>query len=354
MQVIPLFAMGGGEVMCEKLLHELKKMGHDVVVVSMYNYQSAITKRLENNGIRVEYLNKKSGPDVTIFGKFYRLLKKEKPDIVHNHLYSFKYVMPGVVLNRVPGRIHTVHNVATKEAGAFSRKIQKIFFKYFKVVPVGLTSLIKDSVVKEYGLSEEEVPYVLNGMPVEEYAKKQDYSSGTNILHIGRFNNQKNHKGLIEAFEILYKKYPDIKLNLVGAGELEEEIKELVTQKGLQNCVCFKGLLDDVKEEMGNADIFCLPSNYEGMPMTIIEAMASGLPVVATAVGGVPDIIMDGKDGILCNNTPKDIADALEKVIDSAELREKLGKNAVVTSKEYSSENMAKKYYEIYCKCLKK
>ena len=258
--------------------------------------------------------------------------------------------MPGIILNRIHGRIHTIHNIASKEAGAFSRKIQKIFFRHFKVVPVGLTRIIKDSIVEEYGISEDEVHFVLNGMPVDDYIKKTDYSSAKRILHVGRFSQQKNHKGLIAAFEIIHKKHPEIQLNLAGAGELEDEIKRLVKEKELDAVVCFKGLLDDVKEELSIADIFCLPSNYEGMPMTIIEAMASGLPVVATAVGGVPDMITDGKDGILCKNTPEDIADALEKVIESAELRETLGKNAVVTSKEYSSENMAKKYYEIYCK----
>ena len=210
MQVIPLFAMGGGEVMCEKLLHELKKMGHDVFAVSMYNYKSAITERLENNGIRVEYLDKKSGLDIKIFWKFYKLLKKEKPDVVHNHLYSFKYVMPGAVFCRVRARIHTVHSVAGKEAGTFSRKIQKMFFKQFKVVPVGLTMLIKDSVVEEYKISKEKVPFVLNGMPVDDYIKKTDYSSVKSILHVGRFQNVKNHKGLISAFEIIHKKHPEI------------------------------------------------------------------------------------------------------------------------------------------------
>ena len=346
--------MGGAEVMAEKLICELSNMGHDVVAVSMFNYQSAITDRLEKKGIRVEYLNKKSGFDISQFKRFYKLLKKEKPDVVHNHLYSLKYVMPGVILNKIPIRVHTVHSVAAKETGWLGKKIHKLCFKYFNVVPVGLTKLISDSVVEEYGFSKVKIPYVLNGMPVDDYIKKVDYSSVKNILHVGRFVEVKNHRGLIDAFEIIHQKYPDIVLNLAGAGELEEDIKNIVREKNLENSVHFKGLLDDVKEELSKTDIFCLPSHYEGMPMSIIEAMASGLPVVATAVGGVPDMITDRKNGILCNDTPEDIADALEMVIESVELREMLGNNAVVASKEYSSEKMAKKYCEIYCECVNK
>jgi len=354
LQVVPMFSMGGGEVMAEKLIYGLKNLGHEVVAVSMYNYQSSITDRLEKNGIRVEYLNKKDGFDFKQFIRFYKLFKKEKPDVVHNHLYSLKYVVPGAVLAGVHGRVHTVHSVASKEIGKLSRKLHKIFFKYFKVLPVGLTQLIKESVVEEYGFSEDKVPYVLNGMPVDDYIKKTDYSSVKNILHVGRFQEVKNHKGLIESFRIIHEKYPDIILNLVGEGELEDEIKNLVKEKNIEDVVCFKGLIGDVVDEMSKADIFCLPSNYEGMPMTIIEAMASGLPVVATAVGGVPDMITDGEDGVLCNNTPQDVAATLEKVIESEELRRKIGQNAIKTSEKYSSDAMARKYYELYCNCIKK
>ena len=354
LQIVPVFEMGGAEVMAEKLICGLKKQGHDVVAVSMYNKHTPITDRLEQKGIRVEYLNKKDGLDFVQFIKLYKLFKKEKPDVVHNHLYSLKYVMPGAILAKVPGRVHTVHSVASKEMGKFSRKLHKIFFKYFKVLPVGLTQLIKDSVVEEYGFSEDKVPYVLNGMPVDDYIKKTDYSCVKNILHVGRFQEVKNHKGLIEAFEIIHKKYPDIILNLVGAGELEKNIKNLVKEKGLEDVVCFKGLLGDVVGEMSKADVFCLASNYEGMPMTIIEAMASGVPIVATAVGGVPDMITDGEDGVLCNNTPQDIAAALEKVVESEELRRKIGQNAIKTSEKYSSDTMARKYYELYIEQMKK
>ncbi len=354
MQIVPEFTLGGGEIMAEKLICSLKKSGNEVIAVSMYNYHSAITDRLESNGIRVEMLNKKSGFDFKILIRFYKLLKKEKPDVIHNHLYSLKYVIFGAILNKVPVKIHTVHNVAIKEVGWISRKLHKLFFKWFHVVPVGLTKLIQESIAKEYEIPLERVPFVLNGMPVDDYIKKEDYEAVKIVLHVGRFSEQKNHIGLINAFEIIHKKHPEIMLVLVGAGELEEKVKKIVKEKDLQDVVVFKGTLHSVKEEMHKADIFCLPSNYEGMPMTIIEAMASGLPIVATDVGGVPDMITDNEDGILCQNTSTAIADALERLIESSKLRSKLGKNAIVTSKKYSSDIMAEKYFNLYMDCLNK
>ena len=354
LQVMPEFALAGAEIMCENLIYGLKKIGADVVVVSLYDYHSPITDRLEQNGVKVVYLNKKSGFDFSMYRKLRKTIKSEKPDVIHTHRYVMEYVIPASLFTKIPAKTHTVHNIASCEVGKGLRALHKIFFKMFKVVPVALTELIQRSIVEEYKINVENVPVVFNGMPVDKYYKKSDYSLVKNILHIGRFSLQKNHKTLIEAFESVHKNHSNIKLNLVGAGELEEEIKTMVAQKGLLDAVNFKGLLDDVKEEMSKADVFCLPSNYEGMPMTIIEAMASGLPVVATAVGGVQDMITDGKDGILCNNTPEDVAGALEKVIESEDLRETLGKNAIITSKEYSSENMAKRYYDLYCKCMTK
>ena len=133
-----------------------------------------------------------------------------------------------------------------------------------------------------------------------------------------------------------------------------EEIKLLVHKKGLQENVEFLGLCTDVKALMNTADIFCLPSDYEGMPMTLIEAMATALPIVATNIGGVPDMIRDGVEGLLCESNPASVADALINLIEDESLRKKMGQAALLKAQNYSSKNMAEKYLELYASKMKK
>ncbi len=349
-QVMPEFNLAGAEVMCENLCYELAKMGHKVIVISMYNLHTPITDRLESFGIDVRYLDKKPGFDFSMFCKMRKIFKKEKPDVVHTHRYTTIYAMPAAILAGVNKKVHTVHNVAQKENTNRGRKINYFLFKFFKVVPVALSEIVKETIITEYKQKKSDVPVVLNGMPLDKYISKTDYfaQDGIKIIHIGRFSKQKNHARLIEAFEKVVQKYPSTKLNLFGEGELLEDIKLLVSNKNLNENVNFCGLSNNIPQELSNNDIFCLPSDYEGVPMTLIEAMATGMPIVATNVGGIPDMLETEKDALLCDSNPDAVADCLIKLIESEELRQSFGQNALNRSNEFSSQTMANNYISIY------
>ena len=115
-----------------------------------------------------------------------------------------------------------------------------------------------------------------------------------------------------------------------------------------ENNVTFCGISNNIPQELSNNDIFCLPSDYEGVPMTLIEAMATGMPIVATNVGGIPDMLESDKDALLCDTNSGAVANCLIKLIESEELRGCLGKNALKCSNEFSSQTMAKNYLSIY------
>ncbi len=351
MQIIPDLGLGGAEIMVENLATSLVEEGVDVAVVSLYKYHSAITERLESNNIPVYYLGKKNGPDLKIIFRLFSLVKKEKPDAIHTHLYAMTYAIPAAILAGGLTKVHTIHNIAKKEAGNFKRKINKIFYKHCKVIPVSISPLVKESVVKEYGISENQVPMVYNGIDLKKCMPKKDYCSKrkvTNILHIGRFSEQKNHIGLIESFKLLHDKAPNTVLKLIGTGELEKNVKDIVAELNLNDCVEFLGLQSNVYSHLNNADIFVLPSLWEGMPMTLIEAMGTGLPIVATGVGGVPDMIENNVTGLLVDIDKEQIAEALLKLINDGNLRQKLGNNARISSERFSVKEMARGYAKLY------
>lgn len=347
-QVIPSFDLAGAEIMCENLIYALAKLGHEVVAVSLYDRKTAISKRLEKKNIKVYYLGKKPGFDISIYKKIKNIFKSESPDVVHTHLYVTKYVFPVAKKLKIKV-IHTVHSVAQYENTKLSRKLNKIYFKNGSAVPVALSKKIQATIVDEYGLESDFVPVIFNGIDLGKCKIKKDYSYTGNfkILHVGRFMDVKNHKSLAEAFSIFNKKYPDSRLYLIGDGELRSETEKFADQIGIKHAVEFLGLQSDVHKYISTMDVFVLPSKYEGIPMTLIEAMGSGMPIVATRVGGIPDML-DDESAILIPIEAEAINDALENYYLNEGLRRSHGLSALRLADRFSSDTMAINYLKVY------
>lgn len=349
-QIMPEFGLAGAEIMCENLIYQLVKKGNTVIAVSLYDFHSPITERLENAGVSVKYLGKKSGLDISMLTKLYRIFKTEKPDVIHTHRYTVEYGAPAAILAGVRRKVHTVHSIARYENGAAARILCKILYRFFGVTPVALSTEVKRTVIEEYKLPDGSVPVIFNGIDQSKCISKTDYhrNGEFSILHIGRFSAVKNHKRLVDAFALFSKEYPDSRLKLIGGGELLDEIKCYVAKLGLSDKVDFLGYKADPFGFLHDADVFTLSSDYEGVPMTIIEAMATGLPIVSTAVGGVPDMLTDGENALLTDIDPVSVKDAWLKLTDDDELREKLGKAAKLRARDFTSEKMADRYMQVY------
>ena len=347
---MPEFGLAGAEIMCENLTYELLKLGHTVVIASMYDYHSAITKRMEKAGVDIRYLNKRPKLDFSMIGKLRRLFLQERPDVIHTHRYVMQYVIPAAILSGFNHVVHTVHNIAVKENSCIARKLNKIFYKYCDVQPIALSELIRESIIAEYGIKKDRIPIILNGVDLSKCIPKDNYSrSGKfKILHIGRFSEQKNHAGLLSAFKEFHESHPDSELWLVGDGEKKEESEKFVSDNQLADSVIFMGLKDDVHGILHDADMFVLPSNYEGIPMTLIEAMGVAMPIVATKVGGIPDMLIDEESALLCENKKKEIVEAVGRLYANEALRASLGNGAYCQARRFSALEMAQKYLVIY------
>ena len=318
MQIMPEFRLAGAEIMVENLAAALEEHNISACVVSLYKERTAITDRLAEKNIPVFYLGKKRGPDLRAAYRLYKLFRKERPTVVHTHRYVLPYAGPAAMLAGVPVRVHTIHNIANKEVGTLRRKLNRFFYRHCHVIPVAISPRIKQTVTQEYALAEDEVPMVCNGIDLKKITTKNSYDitgDSINLLHIGRFSEQKNHDGLIDAFKIIHEQVPKARLRLIGTGSLVSGIKEKVEALGLRDCVDFLGIKPDVCSYLFDADILLLPSLWEGMPITLIEAMAAGLPIVAASVGGVPDMITHGKTGLLVDTTKEKLAKAVITLI---------------------------------------
>ncbi|MCQ9210476.1 glycosyltransferase [Granulicatella seriolae] len=351
-QVIPTLGIGGAEIVVENLVRELKNKQYNVLVVTFFSNETFISERIKNLGIPIIYLDKKLGFDISIMRKLFDIFSKYKPKVVHSHLSATLYCLPIEVLLGIKSRIHTTHNLAEKDAGIFSKILYRIFFKLFKLIPVAISEKVKSSISKVYHVDSSHIPLIYNGVLLADFNRKSNYEITKNIeiVHVGRLSEPKNHVTMIKAVQILKTKYPNLTLKLIGQGEKQEELSELVETLGLEKNIIFVGAVDDVRNFLLEADIFILPSLWEGMPISLIEAMATGLPIIASDVGGIGEMISHEESGLLIEPDTDALVDSINSLIESQWLRECLGNNAYIKSLDFTSDIMAEKYIELYRK----
>jgi len=348
-QVIPSLSFAGAEVMCKNLSCELKRNGIDVSVICLYDTQTALSEQMEEAGIKIHYLGKKGGFDRSVYRKLRKILKVERPDVIHTHLHVLKYVTPAA-FGLHAKILHTVHSIAQKESGSADKYVNLLSYKLCRIKPVALSTIVQQTIVDTYKIKAAKIPIVYNGVTLDRCIPKSDYSikGAATILHIGRFEEAKNHVGMIKGYAKYCQKHPDSRLWLVGDGDKRAEIEALVAELGLQENVVFWGKQSNVFEYLQKADVFILPSLYEGIPLTVAEAMGSGLPIIASNVGGIPDMIVNETHGLLIDVNEDALADALERMTNDVELRAKLGRAAKEESVRFSAQKMTEDYCEIY------
>jgi glycosyltransferase involved in cell wall biosynthesis len=284
------------------------------------HYEEALHKA----GVPLLFLNKRRPFDIGVFLRLHRLFRLYQPAVVHMHISGLNYAYPLLWLHRTPVRVYTVHSIAEKDLHyrREGRLIQHLAFRmrWLGITPVAISALVKASFQHHYGFPD--LPVIPNGIPVEEYtpdaARRAQWrlregfpAEAILVVAVAGFRPEKNLSLLIEAFSGLLEVYP-VHLLLVGSGEEEQSLRQLVAQRGQTHRIHFLGVRADIADILNAADIFALSSRWEGTPMAILEAMASGLPVVSTAVGGVPELVDDGRTGLL---TPPEDANALRAAL---------------------------------------
>lgn len=351
MLVIQSLRLGGAETMVENLSYALIRQGCAVLVVVLQPGETMLTGRMRKNGVDLAILGKRPGLDLLVSGRLAAIIRDFQPDVVHSHLPILQYVVPAARKARVNNLVHTVHSMADKET---SSKLKRFFNRrYYSrgcVLPVALNEVTKRSVEDAYGLVSSQVAIVANGIDLGAYEPKRDYSLHTpiRVCHIGRFEEAKNHAALVAAATQLKADGFDVVFDLYGIGSLMEEIKGAVGKGGLEEVFAFHGLTDNVPDVLRNADLFVFPSFYEGMPMVLAEAMAAGLPIVAAAVGGIPDMLEDGENALLCKPDAALVATAVERLLSDEGLRKTLGTAARGRAADFSSDAMARAYLDVY------
>lgn len=365
LHIIPSLGTGGAEKLILSLLQcPMENVTYGLC--SLYGSQNTyLEKDLGQLKVKTWYLGKHGGPDPRMLSRIQQVLREFVPDVVHTHRYAINYSLIPQIKMKIPLCVHTIHNEPRKETNKVGLLIQKYAFSHYLVHPIALSPALRRETEKYYGLPS--VPYVLNGINTQAFNnitnKKENLRrdlglpiTGQVVLHVGRFSQQKNHAVLIRSFHLLKQSRPDIHLWLVGEGRLRQSYERLVGELGLMDSVHFLGVRTDIPRIMAAADIFALSSDWEGIPLVVMEAMASGLPVVATSVGGVPELITPGVTGLLVPpGHPGKIAEAILRLLDDDGLRLAIGRaSQKIARANFDQVVMARKYHQIYLDLLHK
>lgn len=312
LEFIPSLNGGGAEKLVYDLSLQLAKK-HQIKILTYYDESSSDRcKQLIENGIEVLTLGKKTGVSLKSFFTTSKIIKKFKPDIIHTHLHVNFYTLPYYFVHKKQIGFHTVHNIAEKEQTGIHKKITNWLYHNRKVTPVAIGDIIAESIVKEYKIDKKDFPLIYNGIDLHKFSNNKNFSKVKNFIAIGRLSLQKNYSLMLEAFSLAITQYPDLTLTVLGAGDLAEQLNEITKKLGLEKVVNFVGNVSNVYEYIFNADCMIMSSDYEGLPLSMIECIASGLPIISTNVGSVVELVKDNENGFLCD--AKNV-DALAKCI---------------------------------------
>ncbi len=347
------------------------------VETQLVNKQLATTKKQGIEVVDVPALVRRISPfnDIKSFVSIFRILRKSKPDIVHTHT-SKAGVLGRLAawMARVPIIIHTPHGHVFY--GHFGRSLSKIFLQMEKLLgrithhQIALTPEERNDYLSLRVTKPSNTTVIHSGVDLHRFSKgekqltrkRKELGIPPHSLVIGYVGWLIPIKGvtyLVSAMADVAEKYPKSLLVLVGKGddkgEEEIKLKEQVERAGLEDKVRFLGWRPDVDEIMGCFDIFVLPSLNEGMGRVLVEAMAAGLPIVASRVGGIPDLVKDGKNGHLV--PPADgsaLAKAISDLFADKENRKRMGDAGKKMCRPYSAEAMVEQIDDLYRELLKK
>jgi N-acetyl-alpha-D-glucosaminyl L-malate synthase BshA len=350
--------LAGTEIATYNTAKYLAKNGHEVHVIT--SLDEGLPKESINEGFhihRIRFLKVRFLGIAIFWLQALLLLKRLKPDVVHGQDMGMTIV--GFLSKCILKKPYVTYGRGTDIyfSKAFKKSISKLILKNADAA-IALTEDMKKKMRETY---DRHIFVIPNGIELERFHKlprnemriklgiKADEKI---ILFVGRLHPVKGVKHLIKAVNVVRQKHK-AKLLLVGKGPEQDRLKKLVEQLHLEDYVKFMGPIPNEKIPWiyAAADILVLPSLSEGFPVTILEAMASGLPIIATRVGGLPEVIEEEYNGFLVEpENPKQIAEKISLLLQNDKLRENISKNNRRKAKGYSWQSIVQQLEDIYRK----
>ncbi len=378
----PEFAMAGREKLNIVLLcQSLATGGLEQMVVNLAagldreRYQRTIgcierredlVEQAQSQGVEVFFLDKGPGVKPGAVWTLSRILRKRKTDILHTHnAGSLLYGVPAGKLAGVPSIVHTEHGRLIGETERVRANRGERWLSRWANEVAAVSEPTREVYSRITGIPLGRIKVVGNGVDIKRYQKPADarlreqlgIRAGDYVLGIvARLSPEKDHALLFRAFDKVLATVKNLRLLVIGDGPERANLEKLAEQLRIDHKVAFAGFRKDIPDLLALLDLFVLCSRTEGMPLTLLEAMAAGKAIVCSSVGGIPGILESGVNGLLI--PPEDearLATALQSLIQDRSLAMRFGKQARRDAEQkYSIEKMVGDYEALYLKHLKK
>jgi glycosyltransferase involved in cell wall biosynthesis len=297
--------------------------------------------RIFVNGYRIKYLN----PLVNII-EAYTLLKKHKFDLIHSHGYRADVI--GVLLSKAMGLplISTCHGFISNDHHlTIYNRLDRFMLRFARKI-IAVSNGIRNQLIRS-GIEGTRVLTIQNAVNVSFSSEtitinRQARRQACNLAekdfvvgYVGRLSEEKGVGYLLEAISMLKESEVPVKLLVIGDGPQKKTLEDFVKGKSIEHVVFFAGFQNEIETWLPAMDVFVLPSLTEGTPMSLLEAMALGIPVVASSVGGVPQVVDSEENGILVSpGKPQDIEQAIQRLFKNEDLRKRFSEEAQKKIKE--------------------
>ena len=358
----------GAETVLVDLVAEQKRLGIQATILNMRpcpKGEQSLEAAAGKKGLNFVIIPLKAGLDIRGAMRIVRFARNNHFDIIHSHGYK-----ANILLGLMPKCLRKLPMVTTLHGWCSTKRFSKLWLFeqldllslwFMDAVVVVNKSMNRHPYLRKQGLK---IQVVNNGIPLIDFAKsstlrEQDIvdfckKDGLVLGAIGRLSKEKNFALLLEVLIRLKKQGLDPYLVIIGEGGERPGLEMLIEKHGLGERVLLAGYRDGARNYISLFDLFLMPSLTEGLPITLLEAMQAEIPIVASAVGGIPEVLDKGKAGLLVN--PKNVEElnnAIKRISEDFQLAEQLKKNAGKrVLEEYSCERMAEKYQQIYAKLL--
>lgn len=350
--------VGGTERMLASVVKNLDRQRFDITVLCLTS-GGKIADSLKDDGFRVEVLGVKGKLDLSAIFKLKDFLRRGKFDIIQSYLFYSN------VLARVCGRLAGTKVILSGERstsewkGGFYRLIDRFTAGYARMI-IANSQAVKASLVEDVGIKADKIKVIVNGIDpgrfnsnVDIVDMKRQLGLSKDKMVVGtvtRLHPEKNPEVFIDAASIVKKEHDNIQFVVVGDGRLMNALKQQVARLGLSSDVIFTGERDDVAQILKVMDIFVLTSLWEGLSVSILEAMASAVPVVATDVGGTKEVVDNGVTGVLIpRKNPTETANAISMLLSKPDKLRQMGSRGKEHVEKYFTLNdMIKKIEDLY------
>lgn len=352
-EIIPNLHCGGAEKMVVDLTNELLENGNDCTIVTLFELESQdVLKSFLNKNIKTYSLRKRLGFDIKCLYHLCNFILKKKPDIVHAHIGAITYLILVALFYRKTKYFATIHSDAKAEAGNGIHKIiRKILFKFNLVTPITISEESDLSFKNFYGKSGNLITNGCSRYLKTETIDKNKIRNDVDFLfvHVGSIQAVKNQLALVKVFSKLLNEGLSVRLLFLGR-IADQNIYNSLKPYFSENIV-YLGEKQNPRAYMEICDAYCMTSLWEGMPISIIEAFSVGCTPITTPVGGCVNMINNGVNGILADDTSEEaIYQAIKKFMElDLHARNKMSEKSLKSYEDlYSIERTASEYIRLF------